>query len=183
LGSRRRGVYLKPNVLEMLEAYARETGLNISQIVNTAVETFFQSNAKELLREAVRLEAEREKLLEEENRLFRELKALLRSGVHLEQAERELLLGKKPGIRPSEKMHGILSKLPENIREAIMRINARREEIANRLAEIEVKILPEAKRTVVLTESGWKITEKKITKEEFVKTYVVTKTLGISYKT
>jgi hypothetical protein len=71
--------------------------------------------------------------------------------------------------------------LPENIREAVMRIFSRREEIANRLAEIETKILPESKRTIILTENGYKIVPK-ATPLEFVTRYVVTKTLGVSYK-
>jgi hypothetical protein len=177
----RRGIYFREDVLKMLEAYAKETGLNPSQIVNIAVETFFQTKASEHLKEAVKLQAKREKLIKEENDLFKELKAILRSAVYLEDAERDLLLGKKPGIRPSERMAGILSKMPENIREAVMRIFSRREEIANRLAEIETKILPESKRTIVLTENGYKIVPK-ATPLEFVTRYVVTKTLGVSYK-
>lgn len=167
----------------MLEAYAREAGMNTSQIVNIAVETFFETKANERLKEAVRLQAEREKLIEEENNLFKELKAILRSGVYVEEVERDLLLGKKRVIRPSETMAGILAKMPEKIQEAIMRIFSRRQEIANRLAEIEMATLPESKRTVILTEKGWRIMPKpKTTPEEFVTGYVIAKTLGIGYK-
>ncbi|MGB9693655.1 MAG: hypothetical protein ACPLYF_02310 [Fervidobacterium sp.] len=122
--------------------------------------------------------------MEEESKLFKTLKVILRSGVYLEEAERNLILGMKPGIKPSEKMAGILAKMPENMREAVMRIFSRREEIANRLAEIEIETLPESKRTVALTEHGCEIIPRpRATPEEFIKTYVVTKTLGISYKT
>jgi hypothetical protein len=166
----------------MLEAYAQETRLNPSKIVNVALEAFFSTLQKDLLKEAVKLEAEREKLIEEESKLFKELKVILRSGVYLEEAERNLILGMKPGVRPSEKMAGILARMPQKMREAVMRIFSRREEIANRLAEIEIETLPESKRTVALTEHGWEIIPR-ATPEEFIKTYVVTKTLGISYKT
>jgi hypothetical protein len=166
----------------MLEAYAQETGLNPSKIVNVALESFFSTALKDHLKEAIKLEAEREKLIEEENSLFKELKVILRSGVYLEEAERNLILGMKPGIKPSEKMAGILAKMPQKIGEAVMRIFSRRQEMANRLAEIAIEVLPESKRTVALTEDGWEIITK-ATPEEFIKTYVVAKTLGISYKT
>ncbi|MGB9693654.1 MAG: ribbon-helix-helix domain-containing protein [Fervidobacterium sp.] len=39
----RRGIYFKPDMLKMLEAYSRETGLNPSQIVNVALEAFFST--------------------------------------------------------------------------------------------------------------------------------------------
>jgi hypothetical protein len=170
--SRRRGIYFKPHILKIPEEYAKETDLNTSEIVNIALEIFFPTQQKDHLKDAVKLEAEREKLIEEEKRLFSELKTILRSGVYLEDAERDLILGKKPGIRPSEKMAGILVKMPQKMREAVMRIFSRREEIANRLAEIEIETLPESKRTVALTEHGWEIIPK-ATPEEFVKTYMM----------
>jgi len=158
----------------MLEAYAEETGLNRSKIVNAVLESFFSSKTlRERLKEAIKLEAEREQLIAEEKRLFKELKVILRSGVYLEEAQKKLLLGMNPGeISRLKQSEGIYARMDNNQREAVMRIFDRRKVIADRLVQIEIQTLPESKLTVGYGKFGELEILPKVSPGEFVTSYV-----------
>lgn len=125
----------------MLLRFCRERGVGFNEVVNRAVEAFLSSTDVEELR----LRAEVSRLLREEAELRCVSTAMLRSGSYLPSYVQGVL--REPG-RPVSLVRGgqvPLKALKPKEEEVFRKIATRREQIAARLAEIELELLREVK--------------------------------------
>ncbi len=174
MSSRRRGIYFRKDVFEMLKAYAEQNELNISQVVNEALRFFFSSGASKFLPEAVKKEAKLEELRAEERRLFQIGKQILRSKIHLPNDVEKMLLGSnRDNFYKNPKIQGVLCQMDEKDREVILRLFEQRWKIMDEIEDLLLEIIP--------PQESFKIRYGKYGKLEvnFVPNYLVAKTIPV----
>jgi hypothetical protein len=134
-------VWFWKELYPLLLRFCRERGLGFNEVINRAVEAFLSSaDIGEL-----RLRAEISKLLHEEAELRRVSTAMLRSGSYLPSYVQGVL--REPGRPVSLVRTGQVPLKALNPKEEVVfrKIASRREQIAARLAEVQLELLKEVK--------------------------------------
>jgi len=126
----------------LVQRFCREHGVSINRLVNASVSTFLQRSGNDGV---LRLLAEKTALKREERELRDDWRLIRRSGSALPSYVQEVL--REPGRPVSLVRHGQvpLKALKPREEEVFRKIATRREQIAGRLAEIELELLKEVK--------------------------------------
>ena len=143
------GIYFEDAVVEILKTFGRQR----SRIVNKAVKAYFEaymSSASQLGRK-LGIEAKIDEFSNEEAKLFKHAKQILRSGAHLDDAVRKLLLGDKKELDRLAKREGIYAHVDPEEQDAILRMASRRKEVAREMISLYRELYPPQKRYVVGT--------------------------------
>ena len=137
----RRSVYFWKDLACLVKRFCREHGVSVNRVVNLAVQEFLgQCDSEEL-----RLKSRLCSLLREEAELRRVSNAMLRSGSYLPAYVQKVL--REPG-RPVSLVRGKqvpLKALNPKEEKVFRRIAAKREQIAQEIAEITEQLLADVK--------------------------------------
>jgi len=126
----------------LVQRFCRERGVSVNRLVNEAVSTFLQASGNDVV---LRLLAEKVALKREERELRDDWRLIRRSGSALPGYVQEVL--REPGRPVSLMRHGQvpLKALKPKEEEVFRKIATKREQIAARLAEIELELLQDVK--------------------------------------
>lgn len=137
----RRSVHFWKDLACLVKRFCREHGVSVNRVVNLAVQEFLgQCDSEEL-----RLKSRLSRLLREEAELRRVSNAMLRSGSYLPAYVQKVL--REPG-RPVSLVRGKqvpLKALNPKEEKVFRRIAAKREQIAQEIAEITEQLLADVK--------------------------------------
>jgi len=126
----------------LVQRFCREHGVSVNRLVNESISSFLQASDSDAV---LRLLAEKTALKREESELRDDWRLIRRSGSALPGYVQEVL--REPGRPVSLVRRGQvpLKALKPREEEVFRKIATRREQIAGRLAEIELELLKEVK--------------------------------------
>ena len=156
VGSVRRGVYFKGWLFGCLRKAAEDRNVSFSSLVQEAC-IHYLGDLPDVDFKRVKLLAERDCLLRENQELFIQTKRLLRDGAYILDAVRKVLLGDTENIIKFGRKKGLAHRIEQDELEVLLRLFKTRENNTRRLVEVLKELLPEDKISLQVFEKGWKI--------------------------
>ena len=156
-----RGIGFRTWIFRKLTEIAAERRFSVSRIVNDAVIEHLGKDLIGVEVEKMRMLAEEDRLLEENQRLFLLIKRVLRDGAYINDAAKMVLLGDENWYgRWQKKAEGVWDRLNVEERDFLLRAFAAREANTKRIVEIERQLLPEERLKMDLVEEGWRLSSR-----------------------
>ena len=158
----RRGFALRFWLWERLVRVAGERSWTINRLANEAVAKYFEESLNGEEAERFKLLAEEDRLLAENQRLFLLIKRILRDGAYVNDAAKSIFLGDENLMeRWQKKLEGLYNRLTKNELDFLLRAFAAREKNTERIVQIERQLLPQEKLDMGRVEKGWRLPGKR----------------------